>query len=155
MLDPEAAQSDDEGFMRIALMEAESASRSGEVPVGAVLVGDNEILSRAANAPISRGDPTAHAEILAIREACNRRNSYRLPGTTLYVTLEPCLMCVGALVHSRVARVVYGASEPKFGALESVVRFPELRQPHRLETRSGLLERECSDILVRFFRARR
>ena len=141
--------------MRIALLEAEAAARSGEVPVGAVIVRGGEILARARNASIGTSDPTAHAEILALRQASASSSSYRLPGTTLYVTLEPCLMCVGALVHSRIARVVYGAKEPKFGALDSVVCYRELGLPHRMDTQSGLLERECSDILLRFFRARR
>lgn len=147
--------SSDVGFMRLALAQAKKAADCGEVPVGAVLVRSGEVVVASHNQPITSRDPTAHAEVLAIRQACSRIDSYRLPDTTLYVTLEPCLMCVGAIVQSRIQRLVYGAPEPKFGAISSVVDYQRLGLPHRLETVSGLLETECSDILVKFFRARR
>ena len=145
----------DEDFMRLALAEAELAAEAGEVPVGAVLARQGDIVALGRNRPMVACDPTAHAEVVAIRAACAREKSYRLPGTTLYVTLEPCLMCVGALVQCRVGRLVYGAREPKFGAIESIASYREMGLPHRLEIRSGLLETECSDILLKFFRARR
>lgn len=143
--------------MRRALELAEAASRAGEVPVGAVLVGtDGEVLGDAGNAPIGLDDPTAHAEILALREAGRRVGNYRLPGTTLYVTLEPCVMCAGAIVHARVARLVFAAADPKTGACGSVfdlVRSDRLN--HRVAVEAGLLERESAALLRDFFEARR
>lgn len=146
---------DDERLMRLALAEAARAEAAGEVPVGAVLARDGELLASGFNQPIGASDPTAHAEIVTLRRAAQALGNYRLPGTTLYVTLEPCLMCVGALVLARVARVVYGAPEPKFGALESLTRAHELPMNHRLEVQGGLLADESRRLLVEFFRARR
>lgn len=141
--------------MRLALAEAARAAAAGEVPVGAVLARDGEVLAVGFNQPIGASDPTAHAEIVALRRAAEAVGNYRLPGTTLYVTVEPCLMCVGALVLARVARVVYGAPEPKSGALESLTRAQELPLNHRLEAEGGLLAEESRRLLQEFFRARR
>jgi tRNA(adenine34) deaminase len=146
----------DEEFMRAALALADEARERGEVPVGAVLVMDGEILGRGYNQPVSRNDPTAHAEIVALREAGRLSGNYRLPGSTMYVTIEPCQMCVGAMVHARVARVVYGTPEPKAGAIESAMRaheHPSLN--HRLEASRGVLETDCRDIIQTFFKERR
>ena len=147
----------EEPFMRRALERARDAARQGEVPVGAVLVGpEGHILAEAGNAPIAQDDPTSHAEILVLRAAARRAANYRLPGTTLYVTLEPCVMCAGALVHARVRRVVFAAADPKGGACGSVfevVRSERLN--HRLVVDSGLLERESAELLREFFAARR
>jgi tRNA(adenine34) deaminase len=146
---------DDESWMRLALAEAARAGAAGEVPVGAVLARGGELLAAGFNQPIAASDPTAHAEIVALRQAARAAGNYRLPGATLYVSLEPCLMCVGALVLARVARVVYAAAEPKFGALESLTRAHELPLNHRLEVQGGLLAEESRALLLRFFRARR
>jgi tRNA(Arg) A34 adenosine deaminase TadA len=148
----------DEDYMRIALAEAQAASLRGEVPVGAVLVNPmtQEIIARTGNAPISICDPTAHAEILALRDGAYKTENYRLTGFDLYVTLEPCTMCAGAISNARIRRVVYGASDPKGGAVESGVRFFE--QPschHRPETLGGVLADESSALLKSFFKARR
>ena len=146
----------DEEFMRAALALAAEARERGEVPVGAVLVMDGEILGRGFNQPVSRNDPTAHAEIVALREAGRQSGNYRLPGSTMYVTIEPCQMCVGAMVHARVARVVYGTPEPKAGAIESAMRaheHPSLN--HRLEAAGGVLEADCRNIIQSFFAGRR
>ena len=147
----------DADYMQLALLEAKAAARRGEVPVGAVLVSaSGEILARAGNAPIAICDPTAHAEILAIRDGAYGTDNYRLTGATLYVTLEPCAMCAGAIANARIARVVYGASDPKGGAVESGVRFFE--QPschHRPEITGGIMAEACSQLLKDFFRARR
>jgi len=140
--------------MRLALKEAERARELGEVPVGALLVGEG-VRAAAFNQPIRAQDPTAHAEVLALREAAYALGNYRLTGTTLYVTLEPCLMCVGALVNARVGTVVFGALEPKFGALRSLLRFEELAVNHRFEIVSGVLADECSALVQEFFRSRR
>lgn len=142
--------------MREALIEAERAAAAGEVPVGAVLVIDDQVVARAFNQPIGRIDPTAHAEVLVLREAAARVGNYRLAGATVYVTIEPCLMCVGALVHARVQQVVYGAVEPKAGALVSSVR--ALDSPglnHRFAVTGGVLEEESRALLQRFFKERR
>jgi tRNA(adenine34) deaminase len=147
---------DDLDFMRAALDRARAAEAAGEVPVGAVLVRDGEIIGRARNRPIEANDPTAHAEILALREAAAAAGNYRLPDTTLYVTLEPCPMCAGALVHARVSRLVYGAADPRAGAAGSVfdlVRSEALN--HRMEVRAGVLADESRELLQGFFRARR
>ena len=142
--------------MAAALEEAARARDAGEVPIGAVVTVDGEIVGRGYNQPISSGDPTAHAEIVAIRAAAARVGNYRLTGATLCVTVEPCLMCVGALVHARVATVVYGAAEPKSGAVTSTVRGGELPgHNHRFEVVAGVREEECREILQRFFRDRR
>ena len=147
----------DEHWMRRALELARAAAASGEVPVGAVLVGaDGESLAEAGNAPIRENDPSAHAEMLALRAAGRRVANYRLPGTTLYVTLEPCAMCAGALVHARVSRLVYAARDPKAGACGSVfdiVRSERLN--HRVKVEGGLLEDEAAAILRAFFAERR
>jgi len=140
-----------------ALREAECAAAAGEVPVGAVLVDDEgRELARGSNSVISLSDPTAHAEIVALRVAAQALRNYRLTGTTLYVTLEPCAMCAGALVHARVARLVYGCDDPKVGAAGGALRL--LDQPmlnHRVEVASGILAEECASLLRFFFAARR
>ena len=142
--------------MGAALELAREARERGEVPVGAVLVMDGEIVGRGFNQPVSRNDPTAHAEIVALRQAGRETGNYRLPGSTMYVTIEPCQMCVGAMVHARVARVVYGTPEPKAGAIESAMRaheHPSLN--HRLEVTGRVLEEECRDVIQAFFKERR
>ncbi len=147
---------DAEAFMRAALAEARLALAAGEVPVGAVVVLDDLIVGKAHNAPIALADPTAHAEILALREAARKVGNYRLPRATLYATLEPCLMCCGAIIHARAERVVYGAADPKAGAVESRYRLlDDGRSNHRVETRRGVLEAECAAVLKEFFEARR
>jgi tRNA(adenine34) deaminase len=146
----------DEKFMRRALELARDAEAAGEVPVGAVIVRDGEIVAEGFNRPISTHDPTAHAEMVALRAAAARSDSYRLLGTTLYVTLEPCAMCAGAMVHARVQRLVYAASDPRAGAAGSifnVVQSPALN--HRLEVTAGVLAEDCGAILRNFFVARR
>jgi len=141
--------------------EALAAAREGlaadEVPVGAVLVGEGgEVLTRAFNNPIARRDPTAHAEILALRAGAQRLGNYRLPGVSLYVTIEPCIMCVGAIIQARVRRLVFGAPDPKAGACVSLYRLPEdSRLNHRLEVVGGVREAECRELLQEFFKARR
>lgn len=143
-------------FMRLALVEAGKAAAAGEVPVGAVLVRDGQVIGRGYNQPISSHDPSAHAEMVALRQAAAEAANYRLPGTTLYVTLEPCTMCSGLLVHSRIQRLVFGASEPRSGAVISRCR--TLEQPwlnHRVEVEGGVLAEECAAVLTGFFRARR
>ncbi len=144
-------------FMGAALAAAREAQAAGEVPVGAVLAGEGgEILARAFNSPIALNDPTAHAEVLALRSAAARLGNYRLPGTTLYVTIEPCIMCVGALIQARVKRLVFGAPDPKTGACISLYRLPEdPRLNHRLEVTGGIREAECRELLQDFFRERR
>jgi tRNA(adenine34) deaminase len=147
---------DSEGFMRTALAEARAALVANEVPVGAVVVVDGAIIGQAHNAPIALADPTAHAEVLALRDAARKLGNYRLPGATLYVTLEPCAMCCGAALHARVARVVYGALDPKAGAIVSRHRLlNDGRSNHRIETIGGVLESECGALLKAFFEARR
>lgn len=142
--------------MRLALDLARQAAQSGEVPVGAVVVKDGEIIGRGCNSPISRHDPSAHAEMLALRDAAQRVGNYRLVGCELFVTLEPCIMCVGALFHARVARVVYGASDPKTGAAGSVLNlFGETRLNHHAEVVGGVLAEECGQVLSEFFALRR
>jgi tRNA(adenine34) deaminase len=139
-----------------ALAEASRAREAGEVPIGAVVALDGAIVGRGFNQPISSRDPTAHAEIVAIRDAAAHVGNYRLTGATLCVTIEPCLMCVGALVHARVGTLVYGAAEPKSGAISSTVRGGELPgHNHRFEVVSGVRESECREILQAFFRDRR
>jgi tRNA(Arg) A34 adenosine deaminase TadA len=147
---------DAEAFMLAALAEARLGLAAGEVPVGAVVVLDDVIVGQAHNAPIALADPTAHAEILALREAARKVGNYRLPRATLYTTLEPCLMCCGAIIHARVERVVYAAADPKAGAVESRYRLlDDGRSNHRVETRRGVLEAECAAVLKEFFEARR
>lgn len=142
--------------MREALVEARLAADDGEVPVGAVVAVDGEVVGRGRNRPIGSHDPTAHAEIVALRDAAARVGNYRLTGATLVVTIEPCLMCVGAMVHARVATLVYGAPEPKAGAIASAMRaldHPSLN--HRFDVVGGVLEDACRDVVQRFFRDRR
>ena len=142
--------------MRAALGLAAEAAAIGEVPVGAVVVNRGEIVGRGFNRPISSADPTAHAEIVALREAAASLGNYRLPGCELYVTLEPCAMCVGAMVHARVARIVFGAADPKTGACGSIVDLPGLANfNHHGRFEGGMLEAECGEILRRFFAERR
>jgi tRNA(adenine34) deaminase len=146
----------EEKLMREALALAAEARAAGEVPVGAVVVKDGRIVGRGYNRPITSKDPSAHAEIVALREAAAALDTYRLPGCELYVTLEPCAMCVGAMVHARLARVVYGARDPKTGACGSIVDLPAISQwNHHGAFEGGLLEAECGEILKGFFAARR
>jgi tRNA(adenine34) deaminase len=146
------AMSHEEG-MRRALEEAARARAAGEVPVGAIVVRDGAEIGAGFNQPISTADPTAHAEIVALRAAARAAGNYRLSGATLYVTVEPCLMCVGAMVHARVARVVFGALEPKAGAVVSTQRAHEAAGlNHRLEVVGGVLEDECREAIQSFFR---
>jgi tRNA(adenine34) deaminase len=151
------AAAEDERWMRRALDLARHAAEAGEVPVGAVLVRDGEIVGEGFNQPIGEQDPTAHAEIRALRDAGRRAGNYRLPGTTLYVTLEPCVMCAGAIVHARVERVVYGAPDPKGGACGGVFDLlpSDGRFNHRTEIAGGVLAEECGELLRIFFRERR
>jgi tRNA(adenine34) deaminase len=144
-----------EAFMRQALDLARRALHVGEVPIGALVVAEGQMVAEGFNQPIRSVDPTAHAEVVALRQAARLAGNYRLPGATLYVTLEPCLMCVGAIVNARVATVVYGASEPKWGALGSVLDARELRLNHRFEVIGGVLEAECRQVVVDFFKFRR
>ncbi len=145
----------DESFMREALLEAKRAAENNEVPVGAVVVLDNKILSRAHNGALSLNDPTAHAEILAIREACRILNNYRIPGCDMYVTLEPCAMCLGAICQARVRRLIFGVLDPKSGAVESIMTFPFDRMNHLVKIEGGILSEECGKILKEFFAERR
>ncbi len=143
-------------FMRLALAEAAQAAERGEVPVGAVLVRDGQVIGRGFNQPISSNDPSAHAEMVALRQAASAEANYRLPGTTLYVTLEPCTMCAGLLVHSRISRLVFGASEPRSGAVIS--RSQVLDQSwfnHSVQVEGGVLAEECGALLTAFFKSRR
>ena len=148
--------SPDVRFMRAALREAARAAAEGEVPVGAVVVQEGRILSRAHNRPLHLRDPAAHAEILALRRAARKLGNYRLTGCSLYVTIEPCAMCAGGIVHARVSRLVFGAKDPKAGAAGSalaVLNHPKLN--HRVEIESGILEGDCGRLLSKFFRSRR
>jgi tRNA(adenine34) deaminase len=147
---------DHETLMHAALDEARRARDAGEVPIGAVVAIGGEIVGRGFNQPIGASDPTAHAEIVAIRDAARRVGNYRLTGSRLYVTIEPCLMCVGAIVHARIGTLVYGAAEPKSGALGSTVRGGELPGlNHRFSVVSGVLEDACRDLVQAFFKERR
>ena len=142
--------------MRDALGLAGEAARLGEVPVGAVVVVDGEVVGRGFNRPITSTDPTAHAEIVALRDAAQRLGNYRLTGATMYVTVEPCLMCVGALVHARIGTLVYGAPEPKAGAVDSTQRAHEhAALNHRMTVISGVLASESRELMQRFFKERR
>ena len=146
----------DQEYMQVALELARQAAETGEVPVGAVIVRDGEIIGRGSNAPISHHDPTAHAEIQAMREAAATIGNYRLVGCTLYVTLEPCAMCSGAIQHARIARLVYGARDPKTGACGSVIDLmAEDRLNHHTVVEGGLLADTCGAVLSNFFAARR
>ena len=146
----------DRQFMQQALDQAKLAAMAGEVPVGAVLVRDGKIISRGFNQPISNSDPSAHAEMIALRSAAQLESNYRLPGTTLYVTLEPCIMCAGAMLHARVERVVFGAADPKTGAAGSVLNvFSEKQINHQTQVEGGIMSDECGQILRDFFKGRR
>ncbi len=152
----ESAKIVDERWMREALTLAQYAESQGEVPVGAILVLDGEIAGRGWNQPISRNDPTAHAEILALREASRTLDNYRLADSTLYVTLEPCVMCAGALVHARVRRLVFGGRDLRFGGVRSKFRIADSDiLNHRVEIVEGILAAECVELLENFFRSRR
>ncbi|MBW1847911.1 MAG: tRNA adenosine(34) deaminase TadA [Deltaproteobacteria bacterium] len=144
-------------YMRLAIKEAEKAGQIDEVPVGAVLVAKNgEILSTAHNRVISHNDPTAHAEMLALRDASEKINNYRLIDTTLYVTLEPCIMCIGALIHARILTLVFGAKDPKWGAAGSLYNLvKDKRLNHKIELISGVYESECASLLQDFFKQKR
>ena len=143
-------------LMEAALAEARRARDAGEVPIGAVVAMDGAIVGRGFNQPIASGDPTAHAEMVAIRDAAGRIGNYRLTGAVLCVTIEPCLMCVGALVHARIATLVFGAAEPRTGAVTSTVRGVELPgHNHRVEVVSGIREAECRELMQAFFQERR
>ena len=146
----------DDNFMRDAIALAQLAWDAGEVPVGAVVVKDNEIIGRGFNQPITSNDPTTHAEIVALRDAAQHLKNYRLVDCVLYVTLEPCMMCVGAMLHARLRRVVFGASDPKTGACGSVINLPaEEKLNHHATFEGGVLSEECSAMLRAFFQARR
>lgn len=143
-------------FMKIALEEAQEAYCRGEVPVGAVLVLEGNILARAHNSPIMRNDPTAHAEILALRQAGEKFGNYRLTGAELYVTLEPCIMCAGAIIQARISRVIFGARDPKCGAAVSLYNIlADKRLNHQVEITEGILPEECGEIISRFFQQKR
>lgn len=149
-------QSIDEQWMQQAVHEAEKAAEMGEIPVGAVLVGRDGLLAAAGNSPIASHDPTAHAEITVMRNAAERLHNYRLPGTTLYVTLEPCVMCMGAMIQARVERLVYGTADPKTGAAVSVYTLGnDGFLNHQIEIRGGILADQCSALLKNFFHSRR
>ena len=146
----------DESFMQLALAEARASLEHGDVPIGAVIVHEGEVIARAHNQRELLQDPTAHAEIIALTQGASAMGTWRLTGCVLYVTLEPCVMCAGALVLARIARLVYGADDPKAGACVSLYRIPEdERLNHRLPITAGVLADECSEILREFFRARR
>jgi len=147
---------EDERFMRAALAEAKVAASANEVPVGAVVVKGREIIGRGLNRPVQNSDPTAHAEIMAIRAAAASEQNYRLNGVTVYVTLEPCAMCMGAMLNARVSRVVFGAYDPKAGAAGSVVDLSDNRKlNHQVEVNGGLFEDKCGTLLQQFFESRR
>jgi tRNA(adenine34) deaminase len=146
----------DRQFMQEALEQARLAALAGEVPVGAILVRDGQVIGRGFNQPIGNHDPSAHAEMLALRTAAQGVANYRLPGATLYVTLEPCVMCSGAMLHARIDRVVFGASDPKTGAAGSVLDiFASKQINHQTQVEGGILAEECGQILREFFRGRR
>ena len=146
----------DQQYMLMAIEQAQLAAQSGEVPVGAVLVRDGQVISRAFNKPIANHDPSAHAEMLALREAALAEENYRIPGSTLYVTLEPCAMCSGAILHARIDRVVYGAQDPKTGAAGSVLDIFSSKQiNHQTSVEGGIMSEECGQLLRDFFKGRR
>ena len=149
-------EASDQQWMQAALELAKKAEDMGEVPVGAIVVKENLFISEGWNQPISQLDPTSHAEIIALRQAAQKLENYRLPGTTLYVTLEPCAMCAGAIIHARVERVVFGASDPKSGAAGSVFDILGTDQlNHKVNICAGVLDVECADLLKAFFKSRR
>lgn len=146
----------DQQYMRMAIEQAQLAAQSGEVPVGAVLVKDGQVISKAFNKPIANHDPSAHAEMLALREAALAEENYRIPGSTLYVTLEPCAMCSGAMLHARIDRVVYGALDSKTGAAGSVLDiFASKQINHQTSVEGGIMSEECGQLLRDFFKGRR
>ncbi|HNY49447.1 MAG TPA: tRNA adenosine(34) deaminase TadA [Smithella sp.] len=148
--------STDYDFMKIALEEAESGYRHGEVPVGAVLVREGIVLAQTHNSPIANNDPSAHAEMLVLRQAGEKLGNYRLAGTELYVTIEPCIMCAGAIVHARVDRVIFGARDPKFGGVFSLYNIlDDKRLNHQVKITEGILKEECGEIISRFFKEKR
>lgn len=154
----EALGMTDEHYMQLAMLEAQRAAARGEVPVGAVLVDPqtDEIITQVSNAPIGICDPTAHAEVLALRDGAYKRGNYRLTGLTLYVTLEPCAMCAGAISHARIGRLVYGASDPKGGAVDNGVKLFESKScHHKPKVTSGVLAQPCGQLLKDFFKSRR
>jgi len=156
MTELEIQQQTDERYMRRALELAKQGEALGEVPVGAVIVKDGEIIGEGFNQPISSCDPTAHAEVVALRDAASRIENYRLTGCTLYVTIEPCSMCVGSLIHARIKQLVFGATEPKSGVVgsnDNALLLPHFN--HSIETTSGVLAEECSAVMSNFFAARR
>jgi tRNA(adenine34) deaminase len=143
-------------FMQLALVEAQKARALGEVPVGAVLVSDNQVIATGHNQPINNNDPSAHAEVAALRAAGQNLSNYRLPNTTLYVTLEPCMMCCGAIMHARISRVVYGAADAKTGCVHSVLNlFDNPQLNHHTMVEGGVLAEECAQVLKDFFKERR
>jgi tRNA(adenine34) deaminase len=145
----------DVAFMRAALKEAAKGAVRGEVPVGAVIVRSGRIVSRGSNRPVRSSDPTAHAEIVALRKAARKAGNYRLPDCDIYVTVEPCAMCLGAIVQARIRRLIFGALDPKAGAVSSIMKFPFERTNHRTEVLGGVLAAECAKLLRDFFRVRR
>jgi tRNA(adenine34) deaminase len=147
---------DDEKWMQIAISEANLAKSKNEIPVGAVLIQNNELIAQAYNQPISHNDPTAHAEIQVLRIAAKQQSNYRLVGSTIYVTLEPCAMCLGAMMHARIKRIVFGASDPKTGVCGSCANLTsEAFFNHRIAVLGGILEKESKEILQSFFKLRR
>jgi tRNA(adenine34) deaminase len=146
---------EDEKFMGEALKEACKAAECGEVPVGAVIVSGERIMTRGHNQPIKKNDPTAHAEIVALRKACAKQKNYRLAAGVMYVTIEPCAMCLGAIVQARIKRLVFGALDPKAGAVLSIMTFPMKRTNHRMEILGGVLAEECGRVLKKYFEAKR
>lgn len=151
-----ALETEDEKWMKMAIKAAQAAADQGEIPVGAVLIRDGSLIAAAGNQPIGRHDPTAHAEIRALRMASRHFENYRLPGSTLYVTLEPCLMCIGAIIHARIERLVYGAVDPKTGAVHSLYQIGcDPRLNHALHITAGVLAEECGGLLRSFFKAKR
>ncbi len=147
---------EDEKWMQYAIIEANIAKDKGEVPVGSIIVQNNQVIAKAHNSPISKNDPTAHAEIEVLRKAGAKLHNYRLPKTTLYVTLEPCAMCLGAMIHARIERVVFGASDPKSGVCGSTIDLSsESIFNHQISVSGGVLEHECKNILQSFFKLRR
>ena len=146
----------DQQYMRMAIEQAQLAAQAGEVPVGAVLVKDSQVIAKAFNKPIANHDPSAHAEMLTLREAALAQENYRIPGGTLYVTLEPCAMCSGAMLHARIGRVVYGAPDPKTGAAGSVIDlFASKQINHQTSVEGGIMSEECGQLLRDFFKGRR
>ncbi|MCZ6716413.1 MAG: tRNA adenosine(34) deaminase TadA [Gammaproteobacteria bacterium] len=156
MADSDAGNNSDQAYMTRALELASQARDQGEVPVGAIVVLEGAVIGEGFNQPISLADPSAHAEMQAMRKAARRLDNYRLANTTLYVTLEPCTMCAGAMVHARIKRLVYGAADPKTGATGSVFNLVQAEQlNHQLEVDSGVMAKECGELLRDFFRGRR